>query len=367
MKILHTADLHIGKRLEGRTRLDEQRAVLGEISDIARREKADAVLVAGDIFDVQSPSPEAKRAFYRFALSCAEHAHFIAIAGNHDSPDDFSAPKDIAEAADIKLFGEGDFVSYEINGEMLNIAAVPYPDDARIKSEIKEGEGFSARIENYLKNYTKHFRSGENNVLLSHLYVTGASEVGDENALGPARMLPKAILPDGCYVALGHIHKPMAVSKAKNAYYAGSPLNYHFDSAADNEKSVIVCEMSGGGVLSVKRVPLTGGKPLVCVSASDFDGALKALDDNADALVKIRYESPMPLAAGETKKLRARPNFVKLEVTINRTASGEKHSLKAKSDDRLFRLYYEQMTGEKPAPEVMDMFAEIMSHAGGRK
>lgn len=367
MKILHTADLHIGKRLEGKTRLDEQTAVLGEICDIARREKVDAVVVAGDIFDVSTPHADAKRAFYRFALACAESAPFIAIAGNHDSPEDFTAPRELAEAADIKLIGAGEFVSYDISGERLNIAAVPYPDDSRIKSAAGGEETFAERIEKHIKGFTGNFVRGENNVLLSHLYMTGAAEAGDENALGPARMLPKSLLPDGCYIALGHIHKPMTVSKTKNAYYSGSPLNYHFDSAADNDKSVIVADMTAGVVKDVKRIPLTSGIPLVTVSVTDFDGAMRALDENPDALVKIKYESALPLAAGEAKKLRAKPNFVKIEVTITRQGSAAKHSMKAKTDAELFDLYYKQMTGEEAGDDIKDMFAEIIGQAGGRR
>lgn len=365
MKILHTADLHIGKRLEGKSRLPEQIKVLGEIADIARREKVDAVVVAGDIFDVSAPHADAKRAFYRFALACSVSAPFIAIAGNHDSPEDLTAPRELAEAADIKLIGTAEALSLDINGERLNIAAVPYPDDARMKS-TREGS-FAERVGAHIESVTKHFASGENNLLLAHLYMTGAAEAGDENALGPARMLPKSLLPDDCYIALGHIHKPMTVSKTKNAYYSGSPLNYHFDSVIDNDKSVIICEMTGGKVIGVKREPLSCGTPLVTANAHDFDSAMQALDDNPDALVKIKYESAMPLAAGETKKLRARPNFIKLEVTINRSGEKREHSMKTKTDSELFELYYKQTTGEDATDEVRDMFAEIMQQTRGAK
>lgn len=361
VKFLHTADLHIGKRTEGRLRLEEQRTVLNEIVAVARAEKVGLALVAGDVFDVSSPSAEAKRLFYRFALDLAAVCPVVAVAGNHDGAADLSAPAELAEAAEIRLLGAPARLNYRVGGENVNIAAVPYPDERALAPY--EGE-YADRVAALLRDTCGHFTSGENNILLSHLFITGANEEADENTLGPARMLPKTVLPAGCYAALGHIHKPSTVSKHLNAYYAGSPLNYHFE--GDNAKSVIIGEMTDGAVREVRRVGLATGRTLVTETVSDFDGALAALDSHEGDLVKLRYVSGVPLTLSETKKLRSYECFVKLEPIVGgvkETAGAA--SVKTKSDEELFRAYYASRYGEPPSDSIMTLFADVMSRAKG--
>lgn len=361
VKFLHTADLHIGKRTEGRLRLEEQKTVLSEIVAVARAEKVGLALVAGDVFDVSSPSAEAKRLFYRFALDLAAVCPVLAVAGNHDGAAELSAPAELAEAADIRLLGAPARLSYRVGGENVNIAAVPYPDERSLAPY--EGE-YADRVGALLQATGGHFVPGENNILLSHLFMTGANEEADENTLGPARMLPKTVLPTACYAALGHIHKPSTVSRRLNAYYAGSPLSYHFDS--DNDKSVIVCEMTEGEVKEVRRVELKTGRTLVTETVTDFEGACAALERHEGDLVKLRYVSNVPLTLSETKKLRAYECFVKLEPIVG----GSKEtvgaaSVKTKSDEELFRAYYATRYGEKLSDSLITLFADVMSRAKG--
>ena len=363
MKFLHTADLHIGKRTEGRLRLDEQKAALGEIVGIAKAENVDLALIAGDVFDVASPSAEAKRIFYRFALGLASVCPVVAVSGNHDGAAELSAPAELADAADIKLVGAPARLTYTAGGEKINVAAVPYPDERALSPF--DGE-YGERVSSLLRDTCSHFESGQNNILLTHLFMTGANEEADENTLGPARMLPKTVLPAGCYTALGHIHKPSVVSRRLNAHYAGSPLNYHFDGG--NDKSVIVCEMTGGAVMDVKRIELMSGRTLVTETVTDFDGAVAALESNDGNLVKIRYVSNLPLTLSETKKLRSYECFVKLEPVMTGLKGGaDGVSVKTRSDEELFRAYYESRLGGKPSDSIMTLFADVLARAKGEE
>lgn len=363
MKFLHTADLHIGKRTEGRARLDEQRVVLAEIASVARSEKVALALIAGDVFDVCSPTAEAKRVFYRFAIDLASVCPVIAVAGNHDGAAELSAPSELAEAADIRLIGAPESLTLDIGGEKVNVAALPYPDERALSPY--EGE-YCERVAALIKSVSGHFKQGENNILLSHLFMTGANEEPDENTLGPARMLPKTILPEDCYAALGHIHKPMAVGKRLNAYYAGSPLNYHFDGSGD--KSVVIGEITGGNVTEVRRVRLETGRELVTETVTDISGAVAALEKNAGKLVKLRYVSSEPLSISETKKLRSYECFVKLEPVIGevKTTDGGA-SVKTRTDEELFLAYYQSRRGEKPTDSLMTLFADLLARAKGEK
>ncbi|MBR6788405.1 MAG: exonuclease subunit SbcD [Clostridia bacterium] len=358
MKFLHLADLHIGKRLEGRYRLDEQREVLKEITDIAKRENVDLTLIAGDVFDVTSPTAEAKRIFYRFALDLASVCPVIAISGNHDGPAELSSPKDLAEIADIRLIGKSERITLDL-GEKVNISALPYPDDASLREY--EGE-YVDKVKSYISDSVTNFVDGETNILLAHLFMTGGSEGSDENTLGPARMLPKTVLPEATYVALGHVHKPMTASKSKRAYYAGSPMAYHFDD--EGEKSVIIGNAQKGKLLDLHRVPLTVGRRLVTVSVTTFDECVKALSENEGNLVKIKYHSREPLSMSEIKTLKAHECFVKLEVITAEKESDEKiESVKPRTDTELFEAYYEKTYAEKPTDEIVSLFADILSEA----
>lgn len=365
MKFLHTADLHIGKRTEGRLRLDEQRAVLDEIAAIAKTENVDLALIAGDVFDVVSPSAEAKRLFYRFALDLADVCPVLAIAGNHDGAAELSAPSELADAAEIKLIGRAMAYDSVAGGEPVHVAALPYPDEGALRPF--EGS-YTERMQALIAETCGNFRAGENNIFLSHLFMSGSNEEAEENTLGPARMLPKTVLPAGCYTALGHIHKPSVVSRSGNAYYAGSPLPYHFDGDRNGEKSVIVAEMRGGDIVDVRRVPLSSGRKLVVEEVDDFAAAAEALERNEGNLVKLRYVSSVPLTMSETKTLKSFECFVKLEAVARpEKEAGERATVKTKSDEELFSMYYEKKNGAKPSDGLRTLFADILAEAKGAK
>lgn len=359
MKILHLADLHIGKKLEGKDRLADQERVLDEICSIAHDEKVDLVLIAGDVFDTPSPSSQAKKLFYKFAISCGGDVPVVAIAGNHDNPDDLTAPHDFAELADVKLVGKAEMLTYDIAGEKVDIFALPYISDARIRSVITDGENFEERMSSYI-NSNMHFTAGRNNIFLAHLFISGQEEPLDEVSLGPARMLSKSVLPEGCYVALGHIHKHIKVSTAKNAYYAGSPLNYHFGSEKDNEKSVIITTMSKGEINEVRRVPLTSSSKLIVARVNTFSEGIEALETNSDALVKIVYSSANILTSSEVKQFKQYANFVKLELNITATSNANTQRLRELRPHELFGAFYKNKTGDELPKDLCECFLEVM-------
>ncbi|MCH5155741.1 MAG: exonuclease subunit SbcD [Clostridiales bacterium] len=393
MKILHTADLHLGKRLNKAARLDEQCDVIKQLSEIADREEIDVVLIAGDIFDTLVPTSEAERVFYRSILTLAERGRaVIALAGNHDDERRLCAAKPLADLQGIVLAGELDYTA--LNGETLsdptppasllglfaaadyiqkqrikivgryggvtvekgddkvNIALVPYPSESRLARWSKQDYSveYTERVKQTLSSACEFFDDNYN-ILCTHLFLS-KSDASD--SLGGLLALPTSVLPESAdYVALGHVHKHMKVCKHPHAEYSGSPLQYAYDEG--RTKSVNIID-------TVKRTVeqrLVTGKNLTEVEADNFDECISKLDFYSGDYVRIKY-SGEPLTREETAQIRSHPAFNDLVVTA--TLRGEQKAERRAhlSDGEIFDLYYKHRFNAEPSAELKAVFSELM-------
>lgn len=351
MKILHTADWHLGKKLYTASRLDEQRAAIDELVKLADECGADVVLVAGDIFDSCNPSAEAEELFYAAAVRLAKDRVFIALAGNHDDPDRLAAPDALARVCNVILAGRSDLrnvrtaqvtggvnsLSVARNGERLHIAVLPFPQEARLEPGERY-ESYTDMVRAHLKRGAACFTPDGFNMVAGHLFTVGGETTdGDERMLGSACIVPNDVFPDCDYVALGHVHKPMTVSAARNIYYAGSLLNYHFGDTT--QKRVLLIDTK---TRSVESIPLSSGKKLTRVNACDFHDAYEKLM-KVDGYAELVY-SGAPLKPGETAALKNTPCVnVRVELSADTAAQPTRAML---SDRELFELYYKSKFGE---------------------
>ena len=374
MKILHTADLHLGKKLMGRSRLNEQRALMDEIVTIAKDEKVTVVLVAGDVFDTFLPPAEAEELFYETLSKLAKFSLPVVLPGNHDDALRLSAPTAIAKTNGIVLVGD-DLTSYNFthngisvkgeqsslkinaNGEVLNLALLPFPTQGKLLSLAGEVE-FSQYVSEKTVQACSNFTKGEINIFMSHLFVLGA-ESSDERELGGSKIIPpKTLKIENCsYVALGHIHKPLAVSKADNIYYSGSMMNTTFDDLT--EKRVIIVD-SDGKSTEVKSVPLTSGRKLKKITVESEQEAISALDENSDCLVLIEYRSSVPLLSSAIAEMKKRECFCGIEVVQLEREKEATASRKSKTDSELFEMFYERKTGNAPKSEITELFLKAV-------
>ncbi len=279
MKILHTADLHLGKRLNKASRLCEQYEVLREIASVCDSEDVDVILIAGDIFDATVPPSDAENLFYRAILTLSERGRaVIALAGNHDDERRMCAAKPLAELQGIVLAGELDYsalgeqtfsepvppasllevaaaadylnkqritlkgrfggITVFKGEEKTNIALVPYPSEARLRrwTEQDYTKPYAERVQSALEKACEFFDDGYN-ILCTHLFLTRAQ---NQEPLGGLMALPCDILPASAdYVALGHVHKRMQASKKPFALYSGSPLQYAYDESRNKSVEII--------------------------------------------------------------------------------------------------------------------------------
>lgn len=414
MRILHTSDWHLGRTLEGHSRLPEQMAFLDELCYIVEQEKIDLVLVAGDVYDTYNPPAGAEQLFFRAMerLSANGRRAVVVIAGNHDSPDRLKAAQPLASKQGIFLLGfPGEDLAQGMNGNLtleeracqtqqvykvrgghgwLEIAVpgcrehavlvtLPYPSEQRLNQVLSDSleeqamqKAYSERVALALAQGAAFFREDTVNLVVSHLYVLGGhtSESERDIQLGGAYVVEPAALPANAhYVALGHLHRPQKVGGSPApCRYSGSPLCYSF-SETDQQKEVVVIEVIPGQDVRIQPRKLTSGKPMLLKRFKSYQEAYDwcAAPENKQAWVYLEIESPEPLSGAELDQLnRAHPGIIFRRVILpGSTVHQEVQRLSELSLEEKFRMFVARETGNAPDDELVTLFLELAS--GGEK
>ena len=385
MKILHTSDWHIGKRLMGRERLDEQSAVLDEITRVCEDEGVELVLIAGDIFDTYTPSAEAEELFYsKIKVLAGENRAVLAISGNHDDGVRLCAVSPLSEEQGVYIVGnaraslslkqttrgvkpvesgKGYAVFTNEKGEKAFIAMLPYPNEARFKEEKSE-LSYIERMQGWMNEGVNGNTERLPAVFLAHIFVAGGkvSDSEREIDLGGARAVPVDALPKSDYIALGHLHKKQKMGGG-NCYYSGSPLQYSFDESAD--KGVKIFDLTANGVENLKDIPLTAGKRLVRLQAESVQTALDLLEAYQDYLVELTLILSAPLCTQDTHALTAHSNLVSLLAEVRTETELEFQSRKGLSDSELFDSFYKATYANEPRKELKELFLSTLAEIEG--
>ncbi len=392
MRILHTSDWHLGKTLEGHSRLPEQEAFLEELIQIADEEDVHLILVAGDIYDHSNPPAAAEKLFYSAAKKLSKDGQrpIIAIAGNHDSPEGLTAasplawehgiillgtPKSVAPKGryrnyEIHKAGQG-FIELSIGEERLVAITLPYPSEKRLNEIISmEGDedllqaSYSQRIGALFQELSAHFRVDTINLLISHLYMVGGEESDSERQIqmGGSMAVEASLLPPAQYIALGHLHRPQVVGKM--AYYSGSPIQYS-KSEIHYSKSVYIIDIEAGGDPLVRPVHLRNYKPIEVWRCPSIQDAIQRCEEEADktAWVYLEIETSRVLTNEEIRTLRdLRKDIVEIRpiLTGEGDTRGEIQNPLDLDIMELFSTFYLHEKGAPPREELVDMFAQII-------
>lgn len=269
MKILHTADWHIGKKLYGRNRYEEHEAFFAWLIKTIKEEEVEALLMAGDVFDTTTPSNRAQELYYNtlISASAAGCRHIVIIGGNHDSPSLLNAPRELCSALNIHVVGCATTPEYEKEvitlcnkeGEMEAIVcAVPYLRDRDLRT-VALGETDDEKNRKYIRAITEHYeevgkiasnlRAGTSMPVIGmgHLF-TQEGQTGDgvrDLYVGNMAHLKANSFPD-CfdYMALGHLHVPQLVAGNDHIRYSGSPIPMGFGEAGQ-QKQIVILEFDG--------------------------------------------------------------------------------------------------------------------------
>ena len=326
MRLLHTSDWHVGRKIRGRSRADEHREVLTEIVAIARDRRVDITLVAGDLFDISSPSPEDESIVYRTLLDLAEVGPVLVVGGNHDSAARLEAVKPLLDLGRITVVSrptrpaDGGVAVFDALG--LKIACLPFVSQRGIvkAAEIMDldpdqhAQGYEDRLRRIIAGLTENMGTDTVNVLAGHLTVYGAESGGGEreaHVFGYA--IPPQAFPGGLsYVALGHLHRQQRIPASAPVWYSGSPMQLDFGEVAD-AKGVLVVEAEAGKPASVVEVALEGGTRLVQVRGT-LEQVLARAPDLEACYVKVLLDEPA--RAGLNEEVReAIPGAVDVIIT----------------------------------------------------
>jgi exonuclease SbcD len=384
MRILHTSDWHVGKRLGRHDRMDEHRAAIAEVAGIAESESADLVLHSGDLFDRSLPPVEALQAGLEglVSLSGAGRRPVVVVAGNHDSPDLFEALAPFLEGFGVHLVGrikrpdQGGVLDLETGAGPAHVAAFPFLKAAQVVDFMERADrwygGYADRVRRLCEAYAAAVaeRRGDAGVglLVAHFMVggvrigTGAPRGERELHMGEAYTATSQAVPTSLdYVALGHIHAPQAVpGAAVPAQYAGSLLQLDFGEAGE-EKRVVIVDAEPGRPAEVGSVPLAAGRPLIRASG-DWE-SLEAREDLDDAWLDLSVATDGP-EPGLADLARERfPDLVKIQAVYERSEAPE-HPTEGMPLADLYRAFHEAEHGGPPADDLMAAFAEIEEAAG---
>lgn len=366
MKFIHLSDLHIGKRVNEVSMIEEQASILSQIIGIIDREHPDAVLIAGDIYDKSVPSAEAVTLLDDFLCRLAErNLPVLIISGNHDSPERLAFGGRLFETRGIHISpvynGTVESVTLSDEHGTVTFWLLPFVKPVHVKRCFPDEaiESYTDAIRAAIGHMGVDF-SGRN-VLLTHQFVTGAVACeSEEISVGGSDNVDASVFEGFDYVALGHIHGPQNIGSDR-IRYCGTPLKYSF-SEAGHRKSVTVVELGGKGCLNVRTVPLTPRHDLREIRGTYEHLAAKstyagtAVDDYLH--ITLTDEEDVPEAMGRLRVIY--PNMMKLTYDNARTrASGVIDSveeLHRKSPlDLLEELY--QLQNNQPMSDVQRTYA----------
>ena len=383
MRILHTADWHIGQRLHERQRLDEHTQFLGWLLDTIQEHKVELLLVSGDIFDTSLPSAEATNLYYEFLfrLYNETETYTVIIAGNHDSPRHLEAPREFLKMGRIHVVGLATepaecVINIPPKNPRVAVAAVPYLSENQLKpvsfeSEIEKHERYRERLKTFCADCVSHMRADLPKILMGHLFVDGGKETNSERniQIGGATAIRASDFPDDIdYVALGHLHRPQTI--AGTVYpirYSGSPIPMRFNET-NYRKKVFLLALSDDGTLTLdEEIEIPVFKELCTVTGDETSVLFQAMTENWDGKyiqVKLKLDA---IETGINDKIRqafAERGGDVLSVEIEMPEA--KHDINISVEDmkrpeEIFEQFYKAKHDSKPPDKILTQtFNELL-------
>ncbi|WP_251861277.1 exonuclease SbcCD subunit D C-terminal domain-containing protein [Clostridium sp. Marseille-Q2269] len=395
MRILHTSDWHLGKNLEGFSRMDEQERFLQDFINIVENNNIDMVIIAGDIYDNGNPPARAEKMFYACIKKVSNKGKrlVLIIAGNHDNPERLVAASPLAYDEGIILMGTpktivskgnyGDFkvidsdsscLEIEIKKEKAVIIALPYPSEKRLNEvlskEIDNDEDrrktYSERIGEIFSNLEdKYYKDNTVNLAISHIFINGGEETDSERPiqLGGSLAVDTYNLPKKAqYIALGHLHKPQKVRGLDNAYYSGSPLPYS-KSEKGYSKGCKIIDVHPGENAKIEDIYFNNYKPIEVWHCNGVDDAINRCEENKDKdmWLYLHIKTEQYISTEDIKALKEiKKDIVEIVPEIEEKKEEIfKGNIKEKSMGELFKSFYVNQRGIEASEELMDLFLRI--------
>lgn len=374
MKFLHISDLHIGKRLNEFSMLEDQIYILKQIQDIAVNEQADGILIAGDIYDKPIPSAEAVKVFDFFLTGLADRQiQVFAVSGNHDSPER------IAFGAQL-MSGRGVYVSPVYDGNAVRIPLtdeygeifvylLPFLKPAAVRHvlENEEGAKLPESYHDAVKTAVERMKPDceKRNILVAHQFVTGAGRCDSEDvSVGGIDHVDAEVFDAFDYTALGHIHSPQTAGR-DTVRYCGTPLKYSF-SEAEQQKAAVVVEFREKGWIQIHTVPLVPLHDMRKIRGSYLEVTARSFyqDMDTEDYVQITLTDEEDVVDGMQKLRIIYPNLMQLVYDNSRTKQNRMvetaQDVEQKSELELFQEFYELQNNQPLSLEQEEFVRQLI-------
>lgn len=370
MKIMHLSDLHIGKKVNEYSMLQDQIYILKEILRIIDNEKVETVIIAGDVYDRSLPPNEALELFDEFLYQLSSrNVNVFVISGNHDSPERISYGGRMMTENKIFLSPvyDGNVKPITLNDDYgeVNFYLLPFvrPADIRRYFPDENIENYTDAVKVAIDNMNVDFN--ERNILVTHQFVTGAELSESEDIIvGGTDNVSGEVFDGFDYVALGHIHREQTVGK-DNIRYCGTPLKYSF-SEAKNIKSVTILDFNDKGNIEYFKIPLTPFRDMREIRGTYYELTLKSNYESTNTEdylhITLTDEEDIPDAIGKLRSIY--PNIMKLDYDNLRTrGSGTVdaiENIESKSPFELFADLFKQQNNQDMSEEQEEIMRNLI-------
>lgn len=370
MKFIHLSDLHLGKRVNEYSMIEDQEFILKKIINIIDYEKPEGVIIAGDVYDKSIPSAEAVQMFDVFLTCLAKrNLQVFVISGNHDSPERMSFGSRLMDQSGIHISQvyNGKVEPFTLPDEHgnVNVYMLPFIKPAHVRRFSEEG----------IDTYTDAIRvavaemnidqSGRN-ILITHQFVTGALRTESEDlSVGGSDNVDVSVFDGFDYVALGHIHSPQNCT-SERVRYCGTPLKYSFSEVKD-KKSVTIVELANKGSLTIRTVPLDPMRDMVEIKGKYNDIMLKSFYENTtyqEDYVHITLTDEEDIVDAIGKLRTVYHNLMKLDYDNRRTRSVAQVDgavdVETKTPIELFSDFYELQNNQPMSDEQKAFVGDLI-------
>lgn len=370
MKIMHLSDLHIGKKVNEYSMLQDQEYILKEILQIIDDEKVETVIIAGDVYDRSLPPNEALELFDEFLYQLSSrNVNVFVISGNHDSPERISYGGRMMTENKIFLSPvyDGNVKPISLNDDYgeVNFYLLPFirPADIRRYFPDENIENYTDAVKVAIDNMNVDF--SERNILITHQFVTGAELSESEDIIvGGTDNVSGEVFDGFDYVALGHIHREQTVGK-DNIRYCGTPLKYSF-SEAKHIKSVTILDFRDKENIEYSKIPLTPLRDMREIRGTYDELTLKSNYENTNVddylHITLTDEEDIPDAIGKLRSIY--PNIMKLDYDNLRTrGSGivdAIENIESKSPFELFADLFKQQNNQDMSEEQEEIMRNLI-------
>lgn len=399
MRILHTGDWHLGKNLEGISRMDEQEEFLNDFVKIVEDNNIDLIMIAGDVYDNSNPPARAEKMFYDTLKRLSKNGERLAlvISGNHDNPDRLVAagplardhgiimvgtPKTVVPCGEYgkhKVLDSGEgYVEIEMNDEKAVILTVPYPSEKRLNEVIynymddeeEKAKSYSDKIFSLFDSLKGRYRDDTINLVISHLFAMGSEESGSERSiqLGGTYIVDGSCFPkEAQYIALGHVHKPQIVPGTdKRARYCGSPVHYNKKEISFSKKCFIV-DVNPKEECVIEEVDLKVYKPIEVWKCSSIEEAILKCDENKekDCWVYLEISTDRYIREDEIKQMKdLKKDILEIVPKVKGLDEELELNISEKTFEEIFIDFYTKEREVPPEDEVLELLLSIINEEG---